>query len=156
MTAPSRVSVVPPVIPSLSRSRENVAPAVSRRLPLPAVSVGRIVSWSYDVVAVDDRGRLAARQLLCRIGCQPGVAVVIREAGGLLVVAADPAGTSAVTPQGYLRIPASVRRRHGLAAGCRVLVVADPDARRLVVHPPASVDAMAAAWHAAAFGDGAR
>jgi hypothetical protein len=117
--------------------------------------VGRTVSWIYDVVAVDDRGRVAARQLLRHVACPPGAAVSIRERGGLLVVTADPAGTSAVTSQGYLRIPASIRRRHGLTAASRVLVVADPETRRLIVHPPTSVDAMVAVCHAAAFGDGA-
>jgi hypothetical protein len=155
MTAPSRVPVVPPVVLGVSRSRENVVPAVVRRLPVPAVTSGRTVSWIHDVVAVDDRGRVATRQLLRRVGCSPGTVVAIRERGGLLVVTADPAGTFAVTPQGYLRIPVAVQRRHGLGSGSRVLVVADPETSRLVVHPPASVDAMVAACHAAALADSA-
>jgi hypothetical protein len=156
MTAPSRVSVVAPLLLSTSRPRgTNTASPGARRVPLPTVVSSRRATWTYEVAAVDDRGRIAASQLLHRMGCQPGTAVAIREHGGLLVVTADPAGAYLVTPRGWLRVPASVRRRYGLVAGSRVLVVADSEAGRLVIHPPVSVDAMIAGCYAPVFGDGA-
>ncbi len=78
--------------------------------------------------------------------------VIIREASDLVVVTADPAGTTVVSPQGHLRLPATLRHRCGLVAGTQLLLVADPDLRRLVVHPQASVDAMVAARYADVFG----
>jgi hypothetical protein len=78
--------------------------------------------------------------------------VIDREQAGLLVMTADPTGANAVSPQGHLRLPAPVRHRHGLAAGGRVLLVADPGTRRLVIDPPASLDAMVAGCYAGVFG----
>jgi hypothetical protein len=124
-------------------------------VPLPTVVSSRRSTWTYEVAAVDDRGRIAASPLLHRMGCPPGTAVAIREEGGLLVVTANPTGAYVVTPRGCLRVPASVRRRCGLVAGSRVLIVADSEARRLVIHPPACVDAMIAGCYAPVFGDGA-
>jgi hypothetical protein len=43
-----------------------------------------------------------------------------------------------------------------LAAGSRVLLVADPAAGRLVVHPPAALDAMIGQYHAAVLGGESR
>jgi hypothetical protein len=78
--------------------------------------------------------------------------VAIREQATLLVVTADPAGSIAVSPQGHLRLAAAVRHRYGLLAGSRVLLVADRDTRRLVIHPPAALDAMVDACYAGIFG----
>jgi hypothetical protein len=121
-------------------------------MPVIPLVPARHRAWTYAVAAVDDRGRVAARPLLQILGCSPGMTVTVREQAGLLVAAADPAGASAVSPQGYLRLPAPVRHRHGLTPGSRVLLVADPDARRLVIHPPAALDAMLANCYTDAFG----
>jgi bifunctional DNA-binding transcriptional regulator/antitoxin component of YhaV-PrlF toxin-antitoxin module len=51
----------------------------------------------------------------------------------------------AVTNQGYLGLPAPVRRWCGLLANDRVFLVAEPDDARLVVYSPAALDAMVAA-----------
>jgi hypothetical protein len=58
-------------------------------------------------------------------------------------------GTVSLTALGQLRLPAAVRHRHGVAAGDRLLLAADPTRGLLVVHPPAAVDAMLGQFHAA-------
>jgi bifunctional DNA-binding transcriptional regulator/antitoxin component of YhaV-PrlF toxin-antitoxin module len=70
----------------------------------------------------------------------------------LVVVIADQAGATVVSPQGHLRLPAALRQRCGLVAGTQLLLVADPPLRRLVIHPQASVEAMVAARYAEVFG----
>jgi hypothetical protein len=47
-----------------------------------------------------------------------------------------------------VRLPATVRHWCGLSPGSRVLLAADPAAGRLVVHPPAALDAMIGQFHA--------
>jgi hypothetical protein len=155
-TALPRVPVVTPIIPTVARFRGSgaLAPTVARhrRVPVTRLAPARRRAWTYAVAAVDDRGRIAARPLLYSLDCPPGTTVVIREQAGLLVVTADPAGVSEVSPQGHLRLAAPVRHRYSLAAGSRVLLVADTNARRLVIHPPASLDAMVAGCYTAVFG----
>ncbi|GAB3853245.1 hypothetical protein GCM10027610_082870 [Dactylosporangium cerinum] len=55
---------------------------------------------------------------------------------------ADPRGVYAITRQGHLYIPAVVRRRCAIAAADRLLIAAEPTERRLIIHPPAAIDAM--------------
>ena len=57
-----------------------------------------------------------------------------------------------VTSAGDLRLPAPVRRWCTLDPGSRVLLVADPDRRRLVIHPPAWLDTMISREYATVFG----
>ena len=156
MTTRPRQPVVPPVIPSLTGLRDDGAlpssAARQRHLPMPHVAPPRNRSWTYAVVSLDDRGRLAARALLQRLAWVPGTTVSIREVSDLVVVTADPSGATAVLPQGHLRLPATLRHRGGRVAGTQLLLVADPSAGRLVIHPQAAVDVMVAARHADVFG----
>jgi bifunctional DNA-binding transcriptional regulator/antitoxin component of YhaV-PrlF toxin-antitoxin module len=57
-----------------------------------------------------------------------------------------------VTPRGHLRLPAPVRHWCGLTPGSRVLLVAEPDESRLVIHPPTSLDEMIARHYADVLG----
>jgi hypothetical protein len=110
----------------------------------------------YGLSAVDDRGRLADRVVWRALGWTPGTRLQIRAAGGLVVVDADPGGAFAVTRQGHVRIPATIRHWYGLAAGDRLLLAADPALGQLVVYPPVALDRVTAALDAAALaGDGA-
>ena len=156
MTAKSRLPVVPPVIPSLSGLRDDGAlPSSAARdhhLPMPPIAAPRKRSWTYAVVALDDRGRIAARALLQRLTWVPGTTVAIREVSDLAVMTPDPSGAAAVSPQGHLRLPATLRHRCRLVAGTQLLLVADTTVGRLVIHPQAAVDAMVAARYADVFG----
>ncbi|MFI7645198.1 AbrB/MazE/SpoVT family DNA-binding domain-containing protein [Micromonospora sp. NPDC049460] len=125
-------------------------------MPLPRLVARRAASTVYGLVTLDSRGRVADRTAMRALGWAPGRRLDIREHRGLIIVAADQQGVFAVTKEGHLRLPAVVRHWCGLTAGDRVFLAADPDASRLVVHPPAALDAMIAQAHAAAFsGDGA-
>jgi hypothetical protein len=160
--------ITPVVLPpggALGRSPASggTAGTVLRRaaLPLPGLSPasaqadprqGRV----YGLSAVDERGRLADRVVWRALGWTPGTRLQLRVAGGLVVVDADPGGAFAVTRQGHVRIPATIRHWCGLTAGDRLLLAADPTLGRLVVYPPVALDRVTAALDAAALaGDGA-
>ncbi|PYC63467.1 hypothetical protein C7C45_31890 [Micromonospora arborensis] len=81
-----------------------------------------------------------------------GLPLNIRERRGLIVVSADKQGVFKVTKEGYVRLPAVVRQWCRLAAGDRVLIVAESASNRLVVHPPARLDEMIGQAHDLVFG----
>jgi hypothetical protein len=117
-------------------------------LPLAALVGSRptaTVFWT--VTSVDDRGRVADRTPLKVLHWEPTVPVTIsvEETAGTVTV--RPGGTSAITRQGYLRLPATVRHACRIRAGDRLLVGAYPDAAVLFAFTPAAVDAMVAAYH---------
>ena len=155
--------VLPPAgSPGRGPASGGAAGTVLRRaaLPLPGLSPasaqmdprpGKV----YGLSAVDDRGRLADRVVWRALGWAPGTRLQIRVAGGLVVVEADPGGAFAVTRQGHVRIPATIRHWCGLVAGDRLLLAADPALGRLVVYPPEALDRVIATLDAALAGDGA-
>jgi hypothetical protein len=97
---------------------------------------------------LDDRRRIADRAVVRVLGWAPGT-LAIRESHGLVLVEADRHGVFAVTGAGHVRLPAAVRHWCRLAAGDRVLLVAEPIRGLLIVHPPAALDAMIDRAHAA-------
>lgn len=170
VTAAVITPVVPPptAAPGRGPGSGDTAGTVLRRsaLPLPALPLPGLSPASaasdprpgkvYGLSAVDDRGRLADRVVWRALGWTPGTRLQIRVAGGLVVVDADPGGAFAVTRQGHVRIPATIRHWCGLAGGDRLLLAADPTLDRLVVYPPAALDRVTAELDAAALaGDGA-
>ena len=68
------------------------------------------------------------------------------------VVRPDHRGSQAVNRAGFLASPAAIRRWCALAAGERVLPVADPVGQVLVVHLPTASDRAVGAAHMAALG----
>jgi bifunctional DNA-binding transcriptional regulator/antitoxin component of YhaV-PrlF toxin-antitoxin module len=58
----------------------------------------------------------------------------------------------AITRRGHIYIPAVVRRRCAISAADRLLIAAEPAERRLVIHPPAAIDAMIASHHGSVLG----
>jgi hypothetical protein len=164
VTAPVITPVVAPPTGSLGPGTGPAGPrSVLRRaaLPLPGLAPASAEADAcprrvYGLSAVDDRGRLADRVVWRALGWTPGTRLQIRAAGGLVVVDADPGGAFAVTRQGHVRIPATIRHWCGLAAGDRMLLAADPALGRLVVYPPAALNRVTAALDAATLvGDGA-
>lgn len=139
--------VTTPVVPPLRPHRTDQAvplPATMRpyrALPLPSLVTERTTACVYGLAVLDARGRLADRAVITTLGWAAGLCVHIRAAGALLTVHADPNGSCAITSQGYLRVPALVRHQTGLCAGDRVLLAAEPDQHRLIVVPPAALDA---------------
>ncbi|MFD6756116.1 MULTISPECIES: AbrB/MazE/SpoVT family DNA-binding domain-containing protein [Micromonospora] len=102
------------------------------------------------MAAIDRDGRLAEAVVIPALGWLSGTRVDVRVRGGLVLVTANPHAAFRVTRPGQVRLPATVRHWCGLAAGSRVLLVADPAVGRLVVYPPAAVHAMITEAQAAA------
>jgi hypothetical protein len=137
--------VVPPVLSHSGGTAMGVGGAVSlsrNALPLPSLIAQRTSSAVYGMAALDDRGRIADRVVLRVLGWSAGLCLVIDEDGGLLVIYPEADGIAQVTGQGHLRVPAPLRHRCGLHSGDRVLLAADPERHRLVVYPPAALDAL--------------
>ena len=115
--------------------RQPLSP--TRGLPLARLVAPSHAPLAYCVVTpVDDRGRLADRSPLKVLRWRPGLSVavsVLRAA--VLVVVPHRDGQHAITRQGYLRLPVSVRHACRLEASGRLLLVACPD-RDLLVRQP--------------------
>jgi hypothetical protein len=104
-------------------------------------------SAHYTVSAMDTWGRLADRSSVTALGWRPGLHLALTARPTAVVAAPDPLGRDAITRQGHVRLPASLRHLFGLAAGDRLLVAACPDRGFLVIHPIAVLDAMVLAHH---------
>jgi hypothetical protein len=89
----------------------------------------------YAVTAVDARGRLADASPVRKLAWAPGTPVALHVVRGQVVVATrrSTPGRHAITRQGHLRLPATVRHACRLRTGARVLVAAHPDTGVLVV-----------------------
>lgn len=154
MTASPIPAVVPGRLPSGRRGAAGSASS-ARRAPLPLARLAPdngYPSGVYRLAAIDYHGRINDKTVPRALDWPAGTRLAMREEHGWIVVHADPRGVFAVTGQGYLQLPAAVRHWCGLNPGDRVLLAADPAAGRLVVHPPAEVEAMVTAAHAAAWG----
>ncbi|SCG69236.1 AbrB/MazE/SpoVT family DNA-binding domain-containing protein [Micromonospora halophytica] len=149
-------SVIPAVVPSGGLKIRGDSGAAMKRPPLPLARLAptRDGSTVYGLATLDVHGRVADRAVMIALGWAPGLRLGIRESGGLIIVDPDPGGVFRVTKEGHVRLPAVVRQWCGLTAGDRVLLAADPKAGRLVLHPPASLDAVVARVHDEAFAGG--
>ena len=140
-----RGALIAPVIPPSGGASANsrASSTVARVLPLARLAPGdRQATAVYGLATVDDRGRIADRTVIASMGWSAGARLSISEDAGLVILTADPRGVFALTRQGHIRLPVGVRRWCALAAGDRVLLVAEPDRDTVVVYPPAALDAM--------------
>lgn len=140
--------VVPPVaLPPRDPHRPIASPTGPQRrrtLPVPTVPTPRTNATVYGMATLDCHGRVADHAVQRTLNWTPGQRLAIRETDGLLIIHADPHGVFRVTGQGHLRLPAQVRHCSGLITGDRVLLAANPTRGRLVIYPPAALDAMTA------------
>jgi hypothetical protein len=121
-------------------------------LPLSRLPVTRECSTVYGLATLDTHGRIADRTVMAALGWAPGTRLAIAESSGLIVASAARHGVFRITPQGHLRLPATVRQWCALTTGDRVMLAAELDVGVLVVHPPAALDAMTAPIHAVVLG----
>ncbi|UQU62506.1 hypothetical protein COUCH_26165 [Couchioplanes caeruleus] len=131
------IPAVVPASPAAGR-RAGSAPVTLRRPPLPLPHAGpcaRIGASRYALTAVDKSGRLAARTILSELGWPAGARLEVREHSGLIAVIAAADGNCVVDARGHLVLPLAMRRRCRLAAGQRVLLVADRQAATLTGYP---------------------
>ncbi|TVT15502.1 AbrB/MazE/SpoVT family DNA-binding domain-containing protein [Amycolatopsis acidiphila] len=96
---------------------------------------------------MDCRGRITDRAIVAALGWRPGTLMTIRQARALLLIRTDLHGTSGVTPQGHLRLPAALRHASQLSPGDRLLLAAYPSHDLLIVQPPAALDELLAPHH---------
>ncbi|HZM74097.1 MAG TPA: hypothetical protein VFC19_00135 [Candidatus Limnocylindrales bacterium] len=132
-------------LPTAGEVRERRTGRGAGRRPLtlphlPALRGPKQVTCAFT--AIDVHGRLAAPALLHLLGWGPGTMLEVADRGGLLLLMVSDLGTQTVTARLHVGLPAHVRHWHRLTAGTRLLLVADVDAARLVVHPPAALEAM--------------
>lgn len=141
-------ALVPLVLPQRGRLAQGACTGTVRSahpLPLAALRARRASSAVYGLAALDCHGRVADRLIMGALGWSAGLRLHIGEAAtGALAAAVDPEGAYRVTGQGHVRIPAPLRHRYGLGAGDRVLLAADLERSRLVIYPPAVLDALLA------------
>jgi hypothetical protein len=143
--------IVSAVIPSSDHSApQGKATNEQRVLPVAQLAPESSPMVTYGMAAIDRDGRLAEVAVVAALGWLPGTRLDIRVRGGLVLVTADPHAIFRVTRPGQVRLPATVRHWCRLTAGSRVLLVADPAAGRLVVHPPAALHTMITEFHAVA------
>lgn len=146
--------VVSPVVPPPVADARQGGQANGRRA-LPVAQLAPPASDRSPVcgmAAIDCNGRITEATVIPVLGWAPGTRVDIRVRAGLVLVTADPHAVFRVTQPGQVRLPATVRHWYGLAPGSRVLLVADPAAGRLVVHPPAALHTMITEFHAGLLG----
>ncbi|MFC3897182.1 AbrB/MazE/SpoVT family DNA-binding domain-containing protein [Lentzea rhizosphaerae] len=92
------------------------------------------------MATLDDRGRVADRQMTAALNWTATTRLNIRHHDGLLAVTADPHGVFKLSKQGHVRLPADVRRAGHLRSGDRVLLVAHLDRQAITVFPPVALD----------------
>ena len=128
--------------------QRHAGPVVARRtLPVASVPTRRSDTIVYGMATLDSRGRVADHLILASLNWSPGTRLDIHEAHGVLIISATPTGVFAINKQGHLHLPAGVRRRCGLATADRVLLSAHRESGALMIHPPATLDAVFAAVH---------
>ena len=124
-------------------------PASPRRGSLVSgVPAGELITLAPEpaprcVVTTSDRaGRLADRSVVRCLGWARHTSVRFDWRCDVILVVPATGGTSSITTQGHLRLPLSVRRRSRLDPGSRLLVLAWPQAGRLVICTPSAVEEM--------------
>jgi hypothetical protein len=145
-------SAVVPAVPLVRRrgdAHPGPRPVDVRPMPVPALSSGPLRDAVYGLAVLDRYGRLADRALLGALGWGPGQRFDLTLLAGSVLATPCPGSPVRVGNDGYLRLPVGVRRACRLVAGDRVLLVAEPAAGRLLLHPPAALDALLDAHHTA-------
>ncbi len=99
---------------------------------LPQAECGEL---HCSVVSIDERGRLAARSTVRRLGWTSDLMVSIEVKHGLVVMRRSRTGRR-LSRSGLLFLPSRIRSRVGLYAGDRVLLAAALDDEVLWVYPP--------------------
>ncbi len=132
----------------------------SPRPPARGLPIAQLISPTengsthYAMTTIDVWGRLSDRSSLRVLQWRPGLPLAMSVVhGAVVVVASQHDGPPAITRQGHLRLPASVRHRCRLDGGHRILLVACPDRGLLVAYTMSALDAMVLAYHATLVGE---
>lgn len=116
---------------------------LARGLPLPhLVRSVKPQATICTVTSVDANGRLADRRPLQALGWFAGHAVDVTGRDTAITVTARRGGRWAISRQGHLVLPPSVRRSCGLGTGHRLLVLAYPNRGMLAAYTMSAVELM--------------
>ena len=143
------------IVPALPPVRRRTAGAsgpqrpAARPMPVPALPARHPDDTRYGLAVLDRYGRVADRAVLRALEWGPGQALALSLIAGSVLAVPNPDTSVRVGNDGYLRLPVGLRRACHLTAGDRVLLVADPCAGRLLLHPPATLTALLDAHHTA-------
>jgi hypothetical protein len=138
------VVVIAPMVPALvPHAPVAGAPAaVGDRLrtgPLPLAALAPEATGRadrvYALTAVDRSGRVADRGIVAALGWPPGTRLDVRERAGLFTLHASIDGRCRVDGRGHLILALALRRWCRLAAGDRLLLVADRQAGVVTGYP---------------------
>jgi len=142
----SRV-ITPITLPSLgatvnSPSAFNMASrrAPAKKLPVVVLAPIRTDEVVYGFGRINDKGRIAAAEVMPVLGWAIGSSLECRVADGRVIVRPHPEGTIRVLDLMRLRLPVNVRRRCRLSAGTGLPLAADPSANELIIVPPVVLD----------------
>lgn len=105
-------------------------------LPVPPMG-----EFTCATTTIDPAGRLGDRSVIKRLGWSAGQPVSIEPSQGLLHITRVAESESSVAANGYVFLPASVRRASSLRAGERVLMAGGLDSDVLVVYSLRAVGA---------------
>ncbi|MFC4951089.1 AbrB/MazE/SpoVT family DNA-binding domain-containing protein [Pseudonocardia sp. GCM10023141] len=143
------------VVPALNLSRHRSTGTATPRRPAPRpIALPTLPPHAgrdalYGLAVLDRYGRVADRAMLRALAWGPGQTLTLTLIAGSVLVLSHPEGSVRVGNDEHLRLPVGVRRAYRLVAGDRILLVADPSAGRLLLHPPAALDVLLDAHHAA-------
>lgn len=134
---------IPPLIPPDAVVVRSVPPP-----PLPALPTTRQrPDLVIGVAAVSHSGRVRDRVLLDALGWRSGDRLGLRVADSTVLIHRQPGGTQTVNARGQVFLPAGVRAMLGIGDNDRVVLVADPAAGLLRIHPRGLVTALLAGFY---------
>ncbi|MFC3965630.1 3-deoxy-7-phosphoheptulonate synthase [Nocardia jiangsuensis] len=127
---------------SAHRDRGRARPFVPE---LPSQPFGTPIDHvRFILSAVGREGRLGGRAVFRVLSWRPGTRLEVSVKRRLLVIGRVSNGRWSIRPDGYLHLPAGVRRSAGIRPRDQVLLAADPARELLVIYPPR--DVAAALW----------
>ncbi|MTD59087.1 hypothetical protein GKO32_34650 [Amycolatopsis sp. RM579] len=95
-----------------------------------------------SVAPMESSGRIQDRRIVKLLGWAPGDRLTMAVIETSVVIRRREDGAFHMTTSPYVALPAPVRARCHLTAGCRVLLVPDPQQDALIVHPSTAVARM--------------
>jgi hypothetical protein len=136
------------------RRTKVLGPQYRPPLPLPTTPPPGRSDVVFAMSRLTNGGRLTNQTITTSLGWNPGLRVTFTVSGGLIVVAADPAGPRKLDVRGCLFVPVTVLRSCGLHGDETVLMAALPQQQRLILHPPGVLARLTDAAHTMALRGG--
>ena len=106
----------------------------------PAAALSVPANVVYGTGRIDASGRVTDRAIACALGWREGDRLTLTASPGVVTARRDRGGMVTVPARACIAIPAVLRRRCGLRAGERVLLVAVPCQELLAAFSFAVVD----------------